>query len=110
MLCHILDHVLGVLIEQRVVFQDEEAVMVLFQNGHKLEAGKGPTHIHLSDIAVQTAEDAGIIAANEEDFVPLQVEVTVDSIYQHLRRGYQDVEGTWEQGDGWVQFDFHDRE
>ena len=82
--------------------------MVLVKDGHKLEAGESPPYIQLGDIAVQAAQDSGIVAANEEDFVPLQVEVTVDSIYQHLRRGNQDVEGIFKQGDCWVQFYFHD--
>ena len=106
MLDHILDHLAGVLVQKRVVFHDEETVMILFQYGHELEAGESPAHIQLGDIAVQLAEDAGVVAANEEHFVSLQVEV-INSIYQQLRRGDQDVEGVREQRDGWMQFDFH---
>ena len=51
---------------------------------------------------------AGIVAANEEDFIPPQVEVTVDGIDQHLWRCDKDIECVLEQGDCWVQFDSHD--
>jgi hypothetical protein len=64
--------------------------------------------IQLFDVAVQAAEDAGIIAAYEEDFVAPKAGVGFDGICQHLNRGDQDVEGIFEQGNGWVHFDFHD--
>ena len=93
MLDDILYHLAGILVQQWVMFYDQEAVMILLQDGHKLEAGECSAHIHLCDIAAQPTEDAGVVAANEEDFVPLKVEVTVDGIYQHIWRGDQDIEG-----------------
>jgi hypothetical protein len=84
MLCDLLDHFIGILIEQWVVLQYQEAVMVLFQNGHELEGRESPTYIQLSDIAVQAAEDAGIVAAYEEDFLALKVEVAVDGFHQKV--------------------------
>ena len=110
MLRDILYHLAGIIVEQRIMLQDKEAVVVLVKDGHKLEAGEGTTHIHLGDVAVQAAQDTGVVAADEEDFVPLQVGIAVDGIYQHLWRGDQDIEGIFKQGDCWVQFDFHDRE
>ena len=107
MLGNIFNHLAGILIEQRIVLQDQDAVAILLQHGHELEAGESPAHIHLGDIAIQAAEDAGVVAANEEDFVPLKIEVVVDSIDQHLRWGDKDVEGIFLQGDCWMQFDFH---
>jgi len=59
--------------------------------------------------SIQAAEDAGVVAADIEDFVPLQVEVTVDGIDQHLWWGNQDIEGIFEQGDCWMQFNFNKR-
>ena len=108
MLGNVLDHLLGILVEKRVVLYDQEAVVVLLQYGHELETGKSPANIHFCDIAVQLTEDTRIVTAYEEDFVPLKVEVGGDGIYQQLWRGNQDVECVWEQGDGWVQFYFHD--
>ena len=69
--------------------------MVLLQDGHELEDGKGPAHIQLCDIAIQSAEDAGVVAADEEDLVALQVEVAVQGIDQHFRWSDKDVEGIW---------------
>jgi hypothetical protein len=54
--------------------------------------------------AIHLAEDAGVVAADEEDLVALQVEVTVQGQGQgqHLHGGDQDIEGLGEQGDaGW---------
>ena len=48
----------GILVEQRVVLHDQEAVVVLLQDGHELEDG---------EVAVQPAEDAGVVAAEEGD-------------------------------------------
>jgi hypothetical protein len=46
---------------------NQEAVVVLLQYGHELGEGVGPAHIQLGDIAVQPAEDVGVVAADEED-------------------------------------------
>lgn len=107
MLGYVLDHLAGILVQKRVVFYYQEGVVVLFQYRHELEAGECSADIQFGDIAIQTTEDAGVVAANEEDFVPLKVEVIVDGIYQQLRRGDQDIEGIFEQGDCGMQFDFH---
>ena len=45
-------HLLGVLVEQGIVLHDEEAVVVLLQNGHELEEGVGPAHVQLGDVPV----------------------------------------------------------
>ena len=87
MLRDILDHLGGILVEHRIVFHDQEAVMILHQDGHKLEWGECSAHIQFGDIAVQSAEDAWIVAADEEDFVSRQIDVGIDDIYQKLRWG-----------------------
>jgi len=92
------------------VLDDQEAVVVLLQDGHELEGGKGSAHIQLGEVAIQAAEDAGVVAADEEDLVALQGELAVQGAGQHLHGGYEDVEGLFEQGDGRVEFDFHERE
>ena len=103
-------HLLGVLVEQGIVLHYEEAVVVLLQYGHELEGGKGPAHVQLSDVAVQAAEDAGVVAADEEDLVALQFGVAVDGSGHQLHRGDQDVEGLGEERDGRAEFDLHERE
>lgn len=50
-------------------------------------AGECPAYIKFSDIAVQAAEDAGVVPTNEKDFVALKVEAAIDGIYQHLHGG-----------------------
>jgi hypothetical protein len=60
------------------MFYDQKAVMVLFKDGHKLEGYEGPPNIKVSEISIQPAEYAGVIAADVEDFVTLQVEDGTD--------------------------------
>lgn len=68
---------------------------------------KARQDLQLSDISVQPAEDARVVARDVEDLVSLQVKATVQGIDQHLHRGDKDVKGLGEQGDCWVEFDFH---
>jgi len=82
-----LRHLLGVLVEQGVVLHDEEAVVVLLQNGHELEEGVGPAYIQLGYVAIQPAEDARVVAADEEDLGALQFRVAVDGLGHNLHRG-----------------------
>jgi hypothetical protein len=106
----VLHHsLLGVLVEHRVVLHDQEAVVVLLQDGHELEGGKGAAHIQFREVAVQSAEDAGVVAADEEDLVVLQALVAVEGAGQQFRGSDEDVEGLREQGDGGVELDFSKR-
>ena len=103
-------HLLGVLVEQRIMLHDQEAVVVLLQYGHELEGCEGPAHVQLGDVPVQPAEDAGVVAADEEDLIALQFRVAVDGSGHQLHRGDQDIEGLGEEGDGRAEFDLHDGE
>jgi len=100
----------SVLIEYRIMFNDQEAVVVLLQNCHELKGGEGSAHVQLGDVPVQPAEDAGVVAADEEDLVALQFRMAVDGTGHHFHRGDQDVEGLGEEGDGRAEFDLHERE
>ena len=51
---------------------DQEAMVVFLQDGHELEDSESAAHIQLADVAVQPAEDAGVVAADEEDLVALR--------------------------------------
>ncbi len=98
------------LVEQRVVLHDQEAEVVFLQDGHELEDGKGAAHIQLGDVSIQLAEDAGVVAADEDGLVALQFRVAVESAGQHLHWCDQNAEGIGEQGNGGEEFYFHDRE
>ena len=54
------------------MLHNQEAVVAFLQNGHELEEAVGPAHIQIGYVAVQLAEDAGVVAANEEDLIALQ--------------------------------------
>lgn len=79
------------------MLHDQKAVVVLLQYGHELEGGEGSAHVQLGDVPVKPAEDAGVVAADEEDLIALQFGVAVDSSCHQLHRGDQDVEGLGEE-------------
>jgi hypothetical protein len=109
-LVQVLRNLSGILVKHGVVLHDQEAVVVLLQDGHELEDCEGAAHIQLRDDAVQPAEDTGVVAADEEDLVALQFRVAALGFGQQLHRGDLDAEGLGEQGDGGEEFDFHDGE
>jgi hypothetical protein len=88
------------------MLHDQEAVVVLFKDGHELEDGEGAAHFQLRDVAVQPI---GAAAADEEDLVALQFQVAIEGAGQHLHGGDEEAVGLGEQGDGGEEFDFHDK-
>ena len=72
------------------MLDDQEAVVSLLQDGHELEDREGAAHIQHGDVSVQPAEDAGVVAADEEGLVALQFRVAVDDASQDLAEdGYR---------------------
>jgi len=72
------------------MLHDQEAVVVLLQDGHELEDGEGAAHFQLREVAVQPA---GAAAADEEDLVALQFQVAIEGAGQHLHGSDKDAEG-----------------
>jgi hypothetical protein len=62
-----------------------------------------------SEVAIQSAEDAGVVAADIKDLVALQIKMTIQGVDQHIHRGNKDIECLRGDGDCRVQFDFHDK-
>jgi len=85
---------------QGVVLDDDQEVAGLFKNGHELKDREGPADLQVLEPAVQPAEDGGIVSADAEDFVTLQVQVVIQRLGEHLIWGYQGVEGPGPEGDG----------
>jgi len=85
-------------------------VVVLLKDGHELEGGKGPAHIHIREIAIQAAEDAGVVAADKEDLEALQFQAAVEGLDEHFQGRMQDVEGSGTQSDCGAEFEVHDKE
>jgi hypothetical protein len=79
------------------------------RNGHELEDCEGAAHFQFCEIAVQPIEDAGVVAADEEDLVALQFQVAVECTGQQLHGGDEEAVGLGEQEDGGEEFDFHDK-
>ena len=81
------------------MLHDQEAVVVLFKDGHELEDCKGPAHVQFCEVAVQPIEDAGVVAAYEEDLVALQFQVAALGFGQQLHWGDKEAVGLGEQGE-----------
>jgi len=77
------------------------------QDGHELEDCEGAADLELCEVAIQPAEDARVVATDVENLIALQIEVAVEGAGQHLHGGDENAEGLGEQGDGRVEFDFH---
>jgi len=103
----VLDHSLGILVEQGVVLDDYQGVTGLFKNGHKLKDCEGPADLQVLELAVQPAEDGGVVPTDVEDFVTLQVQVAIQRRGEHLIWGYQGVEGPGAKGDGGEEIEVH---
>ena len=83
--------------------------MVLLQDSHELEDGEGAAYFQFRDVSIQSAEDAGVVTADEEDLVSLQFQVAIEGAGQQLHGSDEDAEGLGEQGDGGEEFDIHDK-
>ena len=68
---YVFHHLLGIFVKHGIVLHDQEAVMVLLQNGHELEEGVGPADLQLGEVAIQAAENAGVVATDKKDLVAL---------------------------------------
>ncbi len=55
------------------MLHDQEAMVVLLQDGHELEGRKGPPDLQLGEPAIQPTEDARVVAADIKDLVALQI-------------------------------------
>lgn len=63
------------------------------QGQSSAEESKCPTNSQGLESAIKLAEDAGVIAADVEHFVTLQVQVSVQGLDEQVSRCLQDVEG-----------------
>jgi hypothetical protein len=102
-LAYILHHLPRILVKHRIVLHDQQAVVVLLQDGHELEGCEGSAHIQVSEIAIQPTQYAGVVAADIQDLVALQVKMGVQGFDQHIRWSDEDIECLFEQGYCWMQ-------
>ena len=58
-------------IEQGIMLHDHEAMMILFEDSHELEAGEGSTDLELGKVMIQVAEYARVVATDVERLVKL---------------------------------------
>ena len=61
------------------MLNDDQAVVSLFEDGHKLDGGETSSDHWPRKPPMQPAENARVIACNKENFVTLQIEVVAGS-------------------------------
>ncbi len=66
------------------MLDNDKGMTCLFEDGHQLECCKCPADLQICELAVELAEDAGVVAADVEDLEPLEVEVLVQGLDEHL--------------------------
>ena len=91
------------------MFQNDQGLVCLFQDGQKLVGGEGSADVQFSEPSVEFIEDARIVPRNVENLEALKLlQVVVQGIDQHLNRSYEDIEGVGDDGKRGLQFQFHD--
>jgi len=70
------------------MLHDQEAVVVLLQDGHELEDGEGVAHFQRSVVAIQST---GAAAADEVDLVALQFQGAIEDAVQQLHGGDEEA-------------------
>jgi len=78
----VLNHPLGILVEQGVVLDDDQGVAGFFKNGHELKDCKGSADLQVLEPAVQPAQDGRVVPPDIEDLDSLQVQVPVEGLDQ----------------------------
>jgi len=63
-----------------------------FQNCNELKLGESSAYFPLREVTIQSAEDARVVAIDEEDFVALQIKVAFRAFDQQLNWGDEDAE------------------
>lgn len=86
---------------------DDLGMVRLLQDGHELEDCEAPADLQGREPAVQVAQYSGVVASHVEDAEPLQVQVSVQRIDEHLPRGDKGIEGPGSESDGGVKLECH---
>ena len=56
--------------------------------------------IKFLELAVKSAQNGGVVPADVDHLEPLQVQIAIEGLGEHLIWGYQGVEGPGPEGDG----------
>lgn len=87
--------------------QRRSAIDVPHQECHELEDCKAPADLQSLEPAVQPRKNGGVVAGHIEHVKPLQVQVAVQGLDEHLSWGEEGVEGSGTEGDGRVKLEVH---
>ena len=103
----VLGQLFGVLVEERVMLDENQRMVGLLQDGHELEDGKSPADFQCLKPAVQPGKDGRGIAGDVEHLEPLQVQVAIQGLYEHLPGSRQGIEGPGPEGDRGKKLEVH---
>lgn len=92
------------------MLDDDQRVMIFLQDGHELKDGEATADLQCFELAVQPGKDAGVISGHVEHLEPLQVQVAIQSLDEHLTGGYEGVEGPGPKGDRRIKLEVHAKE
>ena len=88
----VLHYFLRILVKHGIVLHDQEAVVVIHQDGHELEGGVGAAHFQGGVAVIQPAEGAGVVAADKEELRLLAQANIRATIIVHNGRNYRPVD------------------
>ena len=103
----VLGHLSGVIVEERVMLDENQRMVGLLQDGHELEDGKSPADFQGLKPAVQPGKDGGGVAGDVEHLEPLQVKVAIQGLDEHLPGSRQGIEGPGPEGDRGKKLEVH---
>jgi hypothetical protein len=81
------------------VLDEDQRMVGLLQDGHKLEDCEPPADLQSLEPAIPAREDGGVVAADEKYLEPLQVQVAVQCLDEQLPGGHQGREGPGPEGE-----------
>ena len=73
------------------MLNDNQRMVSLFEDGHKLECSESTSDFQFGESTVQPAENARVVACNKENLITLQVQVAIEHGYEMLSWGYQEL-------------------
>jgi hypothetical protein len=97
----VLHHFSGILLEQRVVLHDQKLWWFSSRMVMSWKTVKARRTSSYCEVAIQSIEDAGVVAADKEDLVALQFQVAIEGAGHHIHWGAAG-RAIWEAARRWM--------
>ena len=83
---NVFNHLGCIIVQHRIMLDDDERVVGLLRDGHELEGCEGSADLQLGEAATQPAEYARVVTTYVENLEAMQVELAVQGFDQYLHR------------------------